>query len=182
MMGNSTSSAYYNTDKEKHMNDDSWFFHTFGFNETMDNVRGNITVTTSSNEREAFLTSRANKKTFPVGTFTLPSVKEIREQLNQSLSTQNTSIFSLSPGPVCYEHIIVDSVRSLHTSKVGAIFQAASQFNCLEFSNPSVTPDEGITDYIHDHTQGPNCALACAAGTLYRYFLFTNRYIHTGGQ
>eukprot|EP01035_Chromulina_nebulosa_P029557 gene29557-39184_t len=151
--------------------DDSWFFNTFGFKETMDNVRGNITIIKPSNGSEAVLKSRAKNKFFPIGNFTLPSVREIREQLNQTLTTQNTSVFSFSPASISYEHIIVDSVRGLHTSKVGALFQAASQFNCLEFPSPSVTPEDGITDYIYDYTQGPNCALACAAGTLYRYLL-----------
>eukprot|EP01036_Dinobryon_divergens_P034504 gene34504-44590_t len=136
----------------------------------MDNVRGNITIIKPSNGSEAVLKSRAKNKFFPIGNFTLPSVREIREQLNQTLTTQNTSVFSFSPASISYEHIIVDSVRGLHTSKVGALFQAASQFNCLEFPSPSVTPEDGITDYIYDYTQGPNCALACAAGTLYRNY------------
>lgn len=51
------------------------------------------------------------------------------------------------------------------------IFQAASQFNLLEFPSPSVTPEAGIEDYVYDRTQGPACAVACAAGTAYRNYL-----------
>ncbi|CAJ1947373.1 unnamed protein product [Cylindrotheca closterium] len=51
------------------------------------------------------------------------------------------------------------------------IFQAASQFNLLEFPSPRVTPEAGIAGYINDRTQGPACAIACAAGTAYRNYL-----------
>mmetsp|Transcript_19779 Transcript_19779/g.30366 ORF Transcript_19779/g.30366 Transcript_19779/m.30366 type:complete len:250 (+) Transcript_19779:803-1552(+) len=36
--------------------------------------------------------------------------------------------------------------------------------------SPHVTPRDGITDYISDRTQGPACALACPAATLYRNY------------
>ena len=53
-----------------------------------------------------------------------------------------------------------------------ALFQVASQFNLLEMVGPQVTPERGVTGYINDHTQGPTCALAAAAGTIYRnYFV-----------
>lgn len=65
----------------------------------------------------------------------------------------------------------MDDLISLHWNSNGAIFQAASQFNCLEFPSSSVTPEEGISGYITDRTQGPACAIACAAGTVYRNYL-----------
>merc|ERR1711966_121066 len=51
-----------------------------------------------------------------------------------------------------------------------SFFQAASQFNCLEFVSESVTPERGITCYQNDPTQGPACATACAAGTVVRNY------------
>jgi hypothetical protein len=36
----------------------------------------------------------------------------------------------------------------------GALFQVASQFNALEMTGPSVTPEDGVTPYQGDHTQG----------------------------
>lgn len=39
----------------------------------------------------------------------------------------------------------------------GAWFQVASQFNALEMPSPSVTPEQGVTAYVHDRTQGPAC-------------------------
>jgi hypothetical protein len=46
----------------------------------------------------------------------------------------------------------------------------SSQFNALEMVNYNVTPDEGITCYQHDNTQGPICALCCPAATVYRNY------------
>jgi len=68
-------------------------------------------------------------------------------------------------------HISAD-VSDLHKNPKndGAVIQAASQFNCLEMVSPHVTPRDGITDYISDRTQGPACALACPAATLYRNY------------
>ncbi|KAF4691913.1 hypothetical protein FOZ60_014401 [Perkinsus olseni] len=57
----------------------------------------------------------------------------------------------------------------------GAVFQVASQFNCLEMPDMNLTPEDGITNYITDPTQGPACAMECAPGTLYRnYFVDVN--------
>eukprot|EP01062_Namystynia_karyoxenos_P074354 TRINITY_DN71247_c0_g1_i1.p1 TRINITY_DN71247_c0_g1~~TRINITY_DN71247_c0_g1_i1.p1 ORF type:complete len:471 (+),score=103.99 TRINITY_DN71247_c0_g1_i1:93-1415(+) len=53
----------------------------------------------------------------------------------------------------------------------GACFQVASQFNCLEMPDPDVVPEDGVTDYVDDMTQGPACALQCAASTAFRNYL-----------
>jgi hypothetical protein len=52
----------------------------------------------------------------------------------------------------------------------GALFQVASQFNLLEMVSPGVTPEQGVTRYEQDHTQGPACAIACGAATIYRNY------------
>src|SRR5690606_28574117 len=64
--------------------------------------------------------------------------------------------------------------RQLHADPqhAGALFQVASQFNLLEMTSPTVTPEEGVGIYEHDPTQGPACAIACGGGTIYRnYFV-----------
>src|SRR5271168_3841365 len=54
----------------------------------------------------------------------------------------------------------------------GALVQVASQFNVLEMVGPDVTPEDGVTRYQHDHTQGPACAIAAGAATIWRnYFV-----------
>lgn len=64
-------------------------------------------------------------------------------------------------------------VRRLHTKpeNAGAVFQVASQFNLLEMVGPDVTPENGVTGYANDRTQGPACAIAAGAGTIWRNYL-----------
>ena len=67
---------------------------------------------------------------------------------------------------------IVGDVRGLHAdpANAGAFFQVASQFNLLEMTGPNVTPERGVGIYENDQTQGPACAIACGAGTIYRSY------------
>jgi hypothetical protein len=60
---------------------------------------------------------------------------------------------------------------------IGALFQVASQFNLLEMVSPTVTPEHGVTGYQYDRTQGPACAIAAGAATIYR-----NYFAPTGGS
>ncbi len=65
-------------------------------------------------------------------------------------------------------------VQHLHVAprSAGACFQVASQFNLLEMVGPNVTPEDGVGRYEDDPTQGPACAIAAGAGTIYRnYFV-----------
>ncbi len=75
--------------------------------------------------------------------------------------------------------IISGDVRSMHQESeyAGALFQVASQFNLLEMISSEVTPDDGVTRYQYDETQGPACAMAAGAGTIYR-----NYFVPVGGE
>ncbi|MBC7623381.1 MAG: hypothetical protein H7232_08350, partial [Aeromicrobium sp.] len=44
------------------------------------------------------------------------------------------------------------------------------QFNLLEMTGPGVTPEQGVTRYRCDPTQGPACAIAAGAATIYRNY------------
>lgn len=71
-------------------------------------------------------------------------------------------------GPTRFHHITAD-VFDLHgTCALPAVFQAASQFNCLEHPSPRVDRTAGIRNYHKDLTQGPACALCTAPDTLVR--------------
>jgi hypothetical protein len=38
---------------------------------------------------------------------------------------------------------------------------------------PDITPEHGVAGYEYDHTQGPACAMAAGAATIFRnYFVF----------
>jgi hypothetical protein len=92
------------------------------------------------------------------------------------------ALADLPPPPVGPERIrvreVVADVSALHADPVnaGAAFQVASQFNLLEMIRPEITPEQGIARYAFDRTQGPACAMACAAGTIWR-----NYFVPLGG-
>jgi hypothetical protein len=68
--------------------------------------------------------------------------------------------------------VLRGDVRKMHRSpeNAGALFQVASQFNLLEMVGPTVTPELGVTRYKDDPTQGPACAIAAGAATIYRNY------------
>jgi hypothetical protein len=98
-----------------------------------------------------------------VGTLETPRLKELRERVS-ALTTDDA--------PTRVTCIAVD-VRELHgkAANAGALFQVASQFNLLEMVGPHVTPEEGVTRYEADGTQGPACAIAAGAATIYRNYM-----------
>lgn len=108
------------------------------------------------------LRSLINGKSYRVGELELVSLAQLRSRTGpeQGLS---------APTRVT---IVVGDVRQMHheAQNEGALFQVASQFNLLEMVSPSVTPEQGVSRYEHDHTQGPACAIACGAATIYRNY------------
>jgi hypothetical protein len=116
------------------------------------------------------MTSTVNGKRFFHGRLETPSLAELRERIRRvSQEKKQKGRLTLSE--------VVANVQDLHLNpgNTGALFQVASQFNLLEMVGPSRTPEDGVTDYAKDHTQGPACAIACGAGTIYRnYFAPVN--------
>jgi hypothetical protein len=136
----------------------TWFEVLTGFEErSPDQVRRNITLDGET------LTSHINGKTMVCGRLEIPTLAELRENIR-----------SIRRGGVLFVREVVADVQKLHldVSNAGALFQVASQFNLLEMVSPSTTPEQGIGIYEYDHTQGPACAIAAGAGTIYRnYFV-----------
>jgi hypothetical protein len=68
--------------------------------------------------------------------------------------------------------VVSGDVRKMHQlpENADALFQVASQFNLLEMVGPAVTPEHGVTRYQYDRTQGPACAIAAGASTIYRNY------------
>lgn len=136
-----------------------WFIDLFGFNElSPDQVRENMSL---SGEK---LHSKANGRTFQCGTLDVVTLDHLR---NESALGDNYR------GKLSFQEV-VGNVQTLHGLEENrhALFQAASQFNLLEMVGPNVTPEQGINCYEYDRTQGPACAIACGAGTVYRnYFV-----------
>lgn len=137
-----------------------WFCETFGFNEyQVSNVSAMFNLTLSGDNY--YIQSKANMSKYCCGKFTTPSLRELRESIGNKTCDEELRV----------EHIVIFNVESIH--KPGATIQVASQLNCLEFPSPGTTPEDGISEYIYDNTQGPACALMCPGATVYRnYFVF----------
>ena len=138
-----------------------WFKKLTGFSEeSPQQIRKNLLLDGDT------LTSKITGKSFTCGTLSTPSLGELRQQ------TQNIEL----AGQLSVSEIIAD-VQDLHidTSNADSLFQVASQFNLLEMVSPDISPESGIDGYENDHTQGPACAIAAGAGTIYRnYFVSIN--------
>ncbi len=141
-----------------------WFERQTGFTEGGDDdTRSRLEVV----GRE--LRSRINGRSYGIGELELVSLQSLRERAASGNGL---------PGRLTLRNISGD-VRSMHQASeyAGALFQVASQFNLLEMVSPEVTPDDGVTRYQYDNTQGPACAIAAGAGTIYR-----NYFVPVGGE
>ncbi len=136
----------------------TWFETLTGVpEESPQQVRENITVDGQT------LRSQGNGKVFVCGQLETPTLAELRERVHASGHTS---------GKISVREVVAN-VQHLHTnvSNAGSLFQVASQFNLLEMVSPNVTPERGVGIYEHDRTQGPACAIAAGAGTIYRNYL-----------
>jgi hypothetical protein len=138
----------------------NWFEDLMGFQErSYEETRTNLEVVGTT------LRSRVNHRSFSIGELETPSLMELRSRA--------ASVVGRLAGTLKVSNISGD-VRRMHRDPANrhALFQVASQFNLLEMVGPHVTPEDGVTRYIEDRTQGPACALAAGAATVYRnYFV-----------
>lgn len=136
-----------------------WFEKLTGFRETgYEETRARLEIEGES------LRSRVNGARYGIGELEFLSLQALRER--------SASIGNL-PGRM-KTSVVVGDVRQMHRvpEHAGALFQVASQFNLLEMTSPAVTPEHGVTRYEFDRTQGPACAIAAGAATIYRnYFV-----------
>ncbi len=142
-----------------------WFRELTGFAEgEVVDVAANLVVDGHQ------MTSTVNGRRFRVGRFETPTLDELRQR-SAATELSGSPVSSASPGSSLRE--VVADVGALHAdpANTGALFQVASQFNTLEMISPDVTPEDGVDRYESDRTQGPACAVACGAGTIYRNYL-----------
>ena len=140
----------------------SWFENLTGcVGESPESVRKHLFI---DGQR---LCSRLNGKSWLCGELETQTLAQLRQRV---LNTK----YDLAPISV---RNVVGNVQNLHLNRANenAVFQVASQFNLLEMTSPRVTPECGVGIYEHDFTQGPACAIAAGAGTIYRnYFVDIN--------
>lgn len=143
----------------------NWFEGLTGFREISSHqVRENLLL---EGDR---LTSRINGTSLTCGKMETPSLGELRDQVQSG---------EFKKGKLTVREV-VGNIQDFHAelSNAGALFQVASQFNLLEMVSPNITPEAGVGIYENDRTQGPACAVAAGAGTIYRnYFALCNGQI-----
>ena len=139
-----------------------WFERITGFREDgYESTRARLSVV------DGQLRSLKSARTCAVGQLETPNLAELRQRAAGLLSGKGPTRVSCVQG----------DVRRMHAEpgNAGALFQVASQFNLLEMVSDAVTPEQGVTRYERDVTQGPACAIAAGAGTIYRnYFAPVN--------
>jgi hypothetical protein len=143
----------------------NWFEALMGFRElSYDETKRNLEVVGTT------LRSRINDRSYSIGELEIPSLLELRNRAERVISglTGKLKVSNVS-----------GDVRSMHRDPINrdAMFQVASQFNLLEMVGPQVSPEDGVTRYINDRTQGPVCAIAAGAATVYR-----NYFVPVDGQ
>ncbi|KQO97327.1 hypothetical protein ASF33_07410 [Methylobacterium sp. Leaf92] len=135
----------------------NWFKALTGFHE------GDYAHTQSRlSVADGRLHSDATPCSYVVGTFELPTLFELRARA-QAVDLPGRLRLSIAEGDVRKMHRLAENR--------GALFQVASQFNMLEMVHQDITPEDGVTGYAHDGTQGPACAMAAGAATIYRNYL-----------
>jgi hypothetical protein len=134
-----------------------WFEALTGFRETTyDDTRAKLKV------EDSRLQSLINGKSYGIGELELVPLQTLRDRVKSA---------GTLPGRLKVS-VVRGDVRKMHRSleNAGALFQVASQFNLLEMVGPTVTPEHGVTRYKDDPTQGPACAIAAGAATIYRNY------------
>jgi nucleotide-binding universal stress UspA family protein len=132
-----------------------WFADLTGFREvSYDATREQLLVDGDE------LVSKVNGKRHGIGSLEVPTLAELRSRVEIPTNRRSTV------------RCVTGEARAMHADPelAGALFQVASQFNLLEMTGPGVTPEDGVTRYSHDHTQGPACAIAAGAATIYRNY------------
>lgn len=152
-----------------------WFESLTGFvEESPEQVRSNIQLEGQT------MRSTVNGRIMTWGTLDVLSLQELRSRAQEVSVSKNASVNAETSksGDLSVREVVADA-QSLHLDPVneGALFQVASQMNLLEMVGPEVTPEKGVGIYEQDLTQGPACAIAAGAGTIYR-----NYFVPVDGQ
>jgi len=131
--------------------------------------------TKANDEKSPKEKKKPDTKNEGIEEFKKPEVKE-ESNFPSIVKNNDSNQIEISKG-LRFFHKPNTPVKSLICAPINneAVFQVASQFNCLEMVGPKVTPNEGITKYYLDGTQGPECALSCRSALFFRNYLFKDK-------
>jgi len=148
-----------------------WFEALFGFKE--ESYAGTRRRLKATAHRSGFWSLQGeNGVRYKAGRFSAPNLSELE------MEAAKLGGMGALYGRVRVRNVKGD-VATFHSDVENrhATFQVASQFNCLEFPGPRTTPEDGITKYVFDRTQGPACSVACGPATALR-----NYFVEVGGE
>lgn len=135
-----------------------WFEQLTGFaEEDADQVCANLQL-------DGEYITTLNGRRMRHGRLTTPSLEELRGEAAPMIPADDRQSLSVVEVVANVQDLLIDGTNT------NAVFMVASQFNLLEMPYPEVSPEDGISSYEHDLTQGPACAIACGAGTIYRNY------------
>jgi hypothetical protein len=113
-------------------------------------------------DEDGFATLRIEGHAWHAGRFGTPTIAELRRRAKGAAAGGRLRLWVLDGAGAATD---VGGLQA--TAPEATLFQAASQFNCLESPGPYVTP---VTSYFRDPTQGPRASISAFPGTLLRHY------------
>jgi hypothetical protein len=107
-------------------------------------------------------TLEAGGGTWQAGRFATPTIGELRRQAAAKPGGQPVRLWVLDGASPATD---IGGLQA--TVAAGALFQVASQFNCLEAPSPKIV---SVAAYFHDPTQGPRASISAFPATLLRHY------------
>ena len=108
------------------------------------------------------------RRPYAAGRFSTPSLDELRRLAAPKVRGRRSLRLFVVDGASP-----VTDIGALQANAApGALFQVASQFNCLESPGAFITP---VASYFHDPTQGPRASISAFPGTLVRHYAAPRR-------
>ena len=147
----------------------NWFEKTFGFKESLENIKKYITCFKKG--ENYLIHSSANNRTFNSGFF---KIKDSSYFKSRNLKVKGNGRFHIISGHGRDSKRIelIDILQSEGQKEFnGATFQVASNFHCLDHMRGRRPPNHGISEYKLIGTQGPAATACCAPSLLYRNYL-----------
>lgn len=162
-----------------------WFHQLFGFEESIQNVKKYLSVSTNNSGLLELVSSHNNRRFLP-GNLEIANTKSllasITNHLNRNPETKlKHGTFNIIHGLDSDTNLnmmqYVDVMACCsHSQFNGCTVQVASNFNCLEFVNENQKKSDGVTDYALNGTQGPSASLSCASSLVYRNYFYENSH------
>lgn len=115
-------------------------------------------------DAKGFATLKTPSGTWKAGHFSTPSLGELKQKLSLNNPSENGHI---SLNVMCGTGPLNDIVALQGEGESDALYQLASQFNCLEATGPRIA---SVASYFDDPTQGPFGAISAFPGALLRHY------------